>query len=211
MDDYKRQLNDLQQRNVKVLQSLSRMIMSNSMSGEVIAKQMDDYLCELENLCIASRVTLEKYRREKRITVAIEVNTRISELCGSVEVTNEGWLHITLNTLLPNCKRRISGYIGDTISRLLTDYPYELPYFDRAFMAIVEYCNMENHNALDNDNKGWKMIPNALKGRVIRDDTQFDLDIGLFTKLSDNISCEIYLMPPEDAGFFMDYLSNYTA
>ena len=69
---------------------------------------------------------------------------------------------------------------------------------------IIEYCNYDNHNALDNDNKGWKMIPNALKGRVIEDDTQFNLSIGLFTKVSENIRCEIYVMAPEDAAEFME-------
>ena len=71
-------------------------------------------------------------------------------------------------------------------------------------MAIIEYCNYDNHNALDNDNKGWKMIPNALKGRVIEDDTQFNLSIGLFTKVSENIRCEIYVMAPENAAEFME-------
>ena len=74
-------------------------------------------------------------------------------------------------------------------------------------MAIVEYCNEENHNALDNDNKGWKMIPNALKGRVIEDDNQFILSMGLFTKISDEMRCEIYIMPPEDGVIFMDLLA----
>ena len=85
-------------------------------------------------------------------------------------------------------------------------YDGELPYFETAFLAIVEHCNSENHNALDNDNKGWKMIPNALKGRVIEDDNQFVLSIGLFAKLSDEPRCEIYVLPPEDGMIFMDLL-----
>ena len=84
----------------------------------------------------------------------------------------------------------------------------ELPYFDRAFLAIVEYCNYEKHNALDNDNKGWKMIPNALKGRVIADDSQFILSVGLFAKLADDARCEIYVLPPEDGANFMEMLSS---
>lgn len=50
------------------------------------------------------------------------------------------------------------------------------------------------------------MIPNALKGRVIEDDNQFVLSIGLFAKLSDEPRCEIYVMPPEDGVIFMDLL-----
>ena len=207
MDEYKKTISSLQERNVKLLQYLSRMLMSNSRSCEAKARMADDYLCELENLCVASRLALEKFRPDRR-SAPQQHDMRISGLCGGCEVTGEGWLHITLDTLLPNCRRRISGYIGDTISRLLSEYPYELPYFEKAFLAIVEYCNIKNHNALDNDNKGWKMIPNSLKGRVIRDDTQFDLDIGLFTKVSENTSCEIWLIPPEDAGIFMENLNS---
>ena len=115
-----------------------------------------------------------------------------------------------MNTLLPNCKYRISSYISDTISRLISSCGYELPYFEKAFMAIVEYCNYENHNALDNDNKGWKMIPNALKGSVIEDDSQIVLSVGLFAKMSENIRCEIYVMLPEDGSLFMEMLSSGT-
>lgn len=93
------------------------------------------------------------------------------------------------------------------MSRLLDSYDGELPYFESAFLAIVEHCNNENHNALDNDNKGWKMIPNVLKGRVIKDDSQFILSIGLFAKISEDVRCEIYVLPPEDGGIFMDLLS----
>ena len=131
----------------------------------------------------------------------------LAEVTGSIEVTHDGWLHITLNTLLPSCKYKTSNYIGDTISRLIKYYGHDLPYFEDAFLAIVEYCNNENHNALDNDNKGWKMIPNSLKGSVISDDSQFVLSIGLFAKMSDDIRCEIYVMPPEEGSVFMDLLA----
>ena len=204
MEQYKNRLTDLQTDIIKATQCISKMLMSNSRSPNVISRQMDDYLCELENLCVKSRATVEKYRPFCEPRSVNEVNTNIQNICGGAEVTDKGWLHITLNTLLPNCKYRVSGYIGDTISRLLSSCGYELPYFEKAFMAIIEYCNYDNHNALDNDNKGWKMIPNALKGRVIEDDTQFNLSIGLFTKVSENIHCEIYVMAPEDAAEFME-------
>ena len=35
----------------------------------------------------------------------------ISEVTGIAEVTTEGWLHIKLNTLLPNCRYKTNGYI----------------------------------------------------------------------------------------------------
>ena len=52
------------------------------------------------------------------------------------------------------------------------------------------------------------MIPNAIKGRVIPDDNQFILSVGLFAKMEDNPHLEIYIMPPEDAANFMDMLAN---
>lgn len=210
METFKKTLSDLQGDTVKVMQCLSRLLMSNSQSANVIGRQMDEYLCELENLCVRSRTVIEKYRPFSAMKSVNEVNDNIENICGNVEVTENGWLHITLNTLLPNCKYRISSYISDTISRLISSCGYELPYFEKAFMAIVEYCNYENHNALDNDNKGWKMIPNALKGSVIEDDSQFVLSVGLFAKMSENIRCEIYVMPPEDGSLFIEMLSSGT-
>ena len=210
METFKKTLSDLQGDTVKVMQCLSRLLMSNSQSANVIGRQMDEYLCELENLCVRSRTGIEKYRPFSAMKSVNEVNDNIENICGNVEVTENGWLHITLNTLLPNCKDRISSYISDTISRLISSCGYELPYFEKAFMAIVEYCNYENHNALDNDNKGWKMIPNALKGSVIEDDSQFVLSVGLFAKMSENIRCEIYVMLPEDGSLFMEMLSSGT-
>lgn len=208
MQMLKNRISDLQNDTVKVMQCLSKILMSQSRSDNAIEKQMDDYLCELENLCVKSRTVLEKYRPFSISQSISPVNEHVNNIAGNIEVTDDGWLHITLNTLLPNCRRRVSSYISDTISRLIQYYGHELPYFEKAFMAIVEYCNYENHNALDNDNKGWKMIPNALKGRVIEDDNQFVLSMGLFTKISEDIRCEIYVLPFDEAANFMEFLEN---
>lgn len=208
MEAYKKTFSNLQNDMIKVMRYLSKLLMSNSRSANVIGRQMDEYLCEIENLCVKSRTSIEKYRPINTASDNYDVNRIVSEAAGNIEVTSEGWLHITLNTLLPNCKYRISSYIGDTIGRLIQNCGYELPYFEKAFMAIVEYCNYENHNALDNDNKGWKMIPNALKGSVIEDDSQFVLSVGLFAEISEDLRCEIYVMPPEDGSLFMELLSS---
>ena len=200
-------LNDLQNDAISVLQHLSRMLLANKENGRLGAKRIDDYLCEVEKLCVKSRSVLDKYRPQEISGTSYETVNNI-DIAGSLDVTNEGWLHITLNTLLPNCRHRVSNYIGDTIGRLIQNCSYPLPYFDKAFLAIVEYCNHENHNALDSDNKGWKMIPNALKGSVIEDDSQFVLSIGLFTEISDEVRCEIYVMPYEDSSIFTALLSS---
>ena len=41
---------------------------------------------------------------------------------GKVEVDANGWLHITLGTLLPHCKYQSSPYLKDTLIRLLSNY-----------------------------------------------------------------------------------------
>ena len=76
-------------------------------------------------------------------------------------------------------------------------------------MAIVEFCNFDNHNALDNDNKYWKMIPNSLKGKIIKDDTQFYLSLGLFTKMSQDLHCDIFVLPQNDMAKFVEILDLY--
>ena len=48
----------------------------------------------------------------------------------------------------------------------------------------------------------WKMIPSVLKCRVISDDSQFVLSIGVFARLSEEVRCEIYVLPPEDGNIF---------
>lgn len=206
MNSLKDSLKELQNEEIKILKQMSKMQMSNSVSGKVVSKQMDDLLTDIENQCVRARVVLERFRPVDLDVQQPYAGDIVLETVGSLEITDEGWLHITLNTLLPNCRHRVSNYIGDTIARLIEGTPYELPFFASAFMGIVEYCNYENHHALDNDNKGWKMIPNALKGRVIEDDSQFYLSIGLFSKLSEDIRCEVYVMSLEDAADFMQRL-----
>lgn len=207
MKDLKKSVAALEENAVVVMQCFSNLSSLKSESKDRIERCIDDFQCELETFCVKARTELDCYRKEHSY-FGYSPSNILNDIAGSIEVTDEGWLHITLNTLLPNCRRRISNYIGDTISRLIESSEYELPYFETAFMAIVEYCNHKNHNALDNDNKGWKMIPNALKGRVIEDDNQFILSIGLFSKISDDIRCEIYVMAPEDGSCFMDLLAN---
>lgn len=207
MDQLKNIVKELQHDEMKILQMLSDLLVSNSMSENVVSRQIEELLAEIENRCMKTRILLEKFHPVEFPVWRPQVNEIVSDLAGNVEVTRDGWLHITLNTLLPNCRHRISGYIGDTIARLLEKYQSDIPYFEHAFLGIVEYCSYEHHNALDNDNKGWKMIPNALKGRVIEDDSQFCLSIGLFSKLSDENYCEIYVTPLEDASNLLLMLS----
>lgn len=207
MVQYKRTLSALYNDAQKVIESLSNLIKSNSASKAVIEKGIESYLYDIETLCIKSRNLLECYYQKPENSNMEHITPKENTVYGELNVTFEGWVNVSLNTILPSTKYKTTNYIGDTISRLVKNYDGELPYYDNAFLAIVEYCNFENHNSLDNDNKGWKMIPNALKGRVIADDNQFILSVGLFAKISETPHLEIYILPPEDASIFMSMLA----
>jgi len=126
-------------------------------------------------------------------------------IAGQAEVNNYGWLHIELNTLLPHCRFQTPKYLTDTISRLLDEYEYNgrtLPRFDCAALIIDEHCNIDSRQIFDQDNKGFKAIPNALKGRLIPDDDQFTLNICLLSTLDDTPACHIYLIPRGELSDF---------
>lgn len=118
-----------------------------------------------------------------------------------------GWMDIRLSALLPHC--RVSGgtqYITDTITRLLDAFQAaggELPLWDKAFTAIVEHRLDAGCGAFDHDNKGFKAVVNALKGRLFPDDNQFELSLGLFTVQDEESCCHIYVLPFEEAGDFL--------
>lgn len=202
MNNLKEDIQELQNGIIKALQLASRLIMTSSSSGNGLNDMMDDFLCSLEKTCVDARRTVERCRPAAPFGEMGKKTSTISEVAGEVEVTTEGWVHITLNTLLPHVRFKTSPYLQDTISRLLDDCPYQLPKFDHVFIAIVECCNNESRNAFDQDNKGWKIVPNALKGRLFEDDDQFHMSIGLFSELSDKSQCHIYVLPLEDFADF---------
>ena len=70
-------------------------------------------------------------------------------------------------------------------------------------LSIDERCDTEARRAFDQDNKGWKAVANAIKGRLIPDDDQYSLGVCLLSKrLPENI-CHVYLIPEQDAGDFL--------
>jgi hypothetical protein len=126
-------------------------------------------------------------------------------ITGKASVNEYGWLHITLNTLLPHCRYTTPLYLTDTITRLLDEYEARgkpLPRFDEATLIIDEHCDISSRAVYDQDNKGWKAIPNALKGRVIPDDDQFTLHVCLLSTRNPTLACHIWLIPRRDAGDF---------
>lgn len=136
------------------------------------------------------------------------------ELTGSVELIEYGWLHLTLHTLLPHCRFQTPQYLSDTIVRLLDGYErkgHPLPHFTRALLVIDEHCDIGTRRVYDQDNKGWKAVSNAIKGRLIGDDDQFTLGVALVSTRSTENSCHIFLLDMEDASdFFAFYSGNLT-
>lgn len=127
-------------------------------------------------------------------------------ITGHVEKLGYNWLHITLNTLLPHCRYQTPAWLTDTIRRLLDGYEArhnKLPYFQSgALLVIDEHCDIESRRVFDQDNKGWKAICNAIKGRLIPDDDQFTLSVALLSTHSRETTCHIYLLQRADAGDF---------
>ncbi len=137
------------------------------------------------------------------------------ETAGFVEQFGYGWLHIQLNTLLPHCRYRPSEWLSDTIRRLLDDYETggkKLPFFNHAMLVIDEHCGIEGRHIFDQDNKGWKVVSNAIKGRLIPDDDQFTLALTLLSQKSELDICHITLLDLADAAdFFSTRSGDYAA
>ena len=208
MDTLKKELKYVQEKLIRSIQAVSRVSMSESKSEQVIDKRLGDILDNVESACVTARCVIDRYRIMQPFNEGFKKEKIISKVAGEIEVTAEGWLHIKLNTLLPNCRFKTYRYVLDTLTRLLEVCDKPLPMFEHAFLAIVEHCDYENREVYDQDNKSWKMIPNAIKGRMVKDDEQFRLDIGLFSKMSDTIACHIYVIPSTQLSDFMYYLSN---
>jgi hypothetical protein len=185
-----------------------RILAIQDTGGDALASALDSMLFQFESGTLSLRSLCEKHRPEVSVEDS-KPKLRQIRLTGKAEMNEYGWLHIELNTLLPHCRYRTPAWLTDTISRLLDDYEREarLPRFGAATLVIDEHCNVKSRTVFDPDNKGWKAIPNALKGRVIKDDDQFSLNIALISTKSSTPSCHIYLLPAQDTGdfFFAKY------
>lgn len=132
------------------------------------------------------------------------------EIAGRVEMLCEDWLHIRLNTLLPHCRFQSPNWLTDTIRRLLDHYEAQgkiLPRYKRALLVIDEHSSIGGRHVFDQDNKGWKAVSNALKGRVIEDDDQYTLNVALVSKMSKEDACHITLLEQRDAADFFSLRS----
>ena len=132
------------------------------------------------------------------------------EIAGSVDMLGYHWLHITLNTLLPHCRFQPPEWLSDTIRRLLDEYEAQgckLPFFNRALLVIDEFTGIQGRHIFDQDNKGYKAVSNAIKGRLIPDDDQHTLAVALLSGRSEVDVCHITLLDLADAADFFSFHS----
>lgn len=169
---------------------------------EVTAAQFESSTLEVRKLC-------EKYSPgtggygNRPIVVPMET-------AGTVEVLGYGWLHLTLNTLLPHCRYQPPEWLSDTIRRLLDEYEgggSKLPFFNRALLVIDEHTSVKGRHIFDQDNKGYKAVSNAIKGRLIPDDDQHTLALALLSTESELDVCHITLLDMADAADFFAFHS----
>ncbi len=173
-------------------------------------RQLTNLLAYLE-----SAVLLARRMAEEQPQPPIHQSTRspawpVTEIAGSIETNEFGWLHITLNTLLPHCRFKTPAYLSDTITRLVEGHQAKggrVPFFRKAILVIDEHCDLKNRHVFDQDNKGWKAIPNALKGLVVEDDDQQSLELALLSTPDSEAACHIYVLDADDAGEFFSIRS----
>lgn len=174
---------------------------------------LDAAMRQVELCCIDMRVLCEKARPRLPNFRFDAGKYNHKTVFGEVNLLDNGWLDIRLNALLPHCK--IVGntqYVANSIIRLLEGFQQdggELPRYEKAYLAIVEYAPEDCSSAFDHDNKGFKGVINALKGRLFNDDNQFELALGLFTFVDDDPHCHIYVTPYEEAGDFHYQMASF--
>ena len=175
------------------------------MSEAKLQQTLETTAAEIEKSVLELRLLCEKYSPGvggygKRRSAPFHA------LSGHVEKLGYNWLHIQINTLLPHCRYQTPAWLSDTIRRLLDDFEARgnsIPYFrERAMLVIDEHSAVDGRRVFDQDNKGWKAVCNALKGRVIPDDDQYTLAISLLAAQSAENICHITLMDLRDASDF---------
>ena len=167
--------------------------------------QMERLNTALERAAILSRNALELARPHVDFPQEGKPAARQKNISGMIRLHDMGWLHIRLDTLLPHCRYQVPAYLSDTITRLLDGFGQgggKLPYYEKETLVIDEHCSRKTRTVFDQDNKGWKAVPNALKGRLFPDDDQFSLDIALLSAESAELWCDIYVLPVNDAWEF---------
>lgn len=153
---------------------------------EKASGQFEYVVLELRRICERYCPGVGGYPKQRLIEAARPT--------GKVELLEGRWVHITLNTLLPHCRFHSPIWFSDTIRRMLDEYELDhdwLPFYPKAVLVIEEACSIGGRHIFDQDNKGWKAVSNAIKGRLIPDDDQFSLSIVMRSVFSDEDCCRI--------------------
>ena len=117
----------------------------------------------------------------------------------------------SISPFIRYCRFQTPGWLSDTVKRLLDRYEAEgipIPYYrDGGLLVIDERSDISGRHIFDQDNKGWKAVSNALKGRIIPDDDQYSLAIALLSTRSGENACGITVLDIRDAGEFFAWRS----
>ena len=183
---------------------------SGQENTDKIQRMLEQTMEEFERATMTLRTLCER-NRPPDTGVSRRPVLPAREVTGYVESLNYGWLHICVNTLLPSCRYLAPAWFSDTIIRLLDDYESggsALPYYRQALMVIEEHSDVPQRKVYDQDNKGWKAISNAVKGRLIPDDDQYTLGVALLSTRSSENACHITLMDRADASDYFSYIGS---
>lgn len=164
---------------------------------EELCGSFEDTALRLRRLCEQQSPGTGGYKRGCAL--------RPVEVMGSVERIGIDWLHIRINTLLPHCRFQPPTWLTSTLTELLDAYELcggTLPRFRNALLVIKEYSDITGRHIFDQDNKGWKAVSNAIKGRLVPDDDQYTLQVALLATRSSQEVCHITVLDIEDAADF---------
>ena len=124
---------------------------------------------------------------------------------GHIEIAGAGWVHMQIDTLLPHCRYMPATWLTDTVRQLLTAYMQRTNFrlhFKQMLLVIDEHSDVDGRHVFDQDNKGWKAVSNAIKGRVIPDDDQYTLSVAMLSTRSCQNVCHITVLDMKDAPDF---------
>lgn len=172
--------------------------------SEALSKELERAAARMEHGAVEIRALCAYYQCPLR-PVGHKPVLEPLDIAGQAECNEFGWLHIQLNTLLPNCRFEPPLWITDTVTRLLDQLERrngKLPMLEHALLVIDEHCDIDARRVYDQDNKGWKAVSNALKGRVVADDDQYSLSVCLLSTRASEKVCHIHVLPLQDAGDF---------
>ena len=195
---------------VQTSDNLVNLAFRDQMSIKKLRRYLETAMIQFERSTLELRQSCERYAETSGIP-GKKPPIPAREVTGSVEITGYDWLHIRVNTLIPSSQFRSADWFSDTIRRLLDEYEQsgqKLPYYSQALLVIEERSELSGRRAFDQDNKGWKAVSNAVKGRLIPDDDQYSLGVALLSTWSNENACHIYLLDISDAGDFFTSRAN---